>query len=164
MKTKTHTYRISVDGRKRIEWKERPKISQARVIVAGAKSSTCVTTSNFIPFCGQSRRQENVSVDTNRSIRFRRQRKRIGVDRAATGTSTYSFRKMSRDSRKLANNTFGESFFLQCQWLQYAIFTTTIFFVYLSELIGHLVSKTAQNVKYSPAKSKDTFKILLSKT
>ena len=84
MKTKTHTYRISVDGRKRIEWKERPKISQARGIVACAKSSTCVTTSNSIPFCGQSRWHENGSVDTNRSMRFRWQRKRTSVDRAAT--------------------------------------------------------------------------------
>ena len=112
IKTEMDTYRISVDGRRSIEWKGWPKISQARTFVACAKSSTYVTTSDSIPFCGQSRSHENVSVDTNRSMRFRWQRKCISVDTAATnkvGTSTYSFRKMSRDGRKLAWTILSEN-------------------------------------------------------
>ena len=117
IKTKTHTYHISVGGRKRIEWKWRPKISQARVLVACAKSSTYVTTSNSIPFYGQSRYHENGSVDANRSTRFQWQQKRFSADRAAinkAGTGTYSFRKMSRDARKLAWTILSDNLFQFC--------------------------------------------------
>ena len=135
-----------VDGRKRIEWKEWPKISQARLFVACAKSSTYVTKSNSIPFCGQSRSHENGSVDPNRSMRFRWQGKRISVDRAATNkVGTIIFAKCHELVVNCVNNTRGKSsLILQCRWLQYAILTTTIFFVYLSEFIVYLTQNSSK--------------------
>ena len=159
IKTEMHTYHISVDGRRRIAWKGWPKISQARTFVACAKSSTYVTTSDSIPFCGQSRSHENVSVDTNRSMRFRWQRKCISVDTAATnkvGTSTVvNWREQY--FRKIFINS-AMSMIAICDSHDYNI----ILYTYQNSL-GTL-SKTAQNVKHPLAKSKDTLKIVVSKT
>ena len=68
------------------KWKRWPKISQARVFVACAQSSTYVTTSNSIVFeqWGQSKTHQSGSVDENRIlIENSYFWKRISVDRAA---------------------------------------------------------------------------------
>ena len=72
----TWTLELSRRNKNALRSKRCPKISQGRVFVACAQSSTYVTTCNCI-VCGQMKKHQNGCVDASRSIRFRWQRKCI---------------------------------------------------------------------------------------
>ena len=88
IKTKTHTYRISVDGQKRMKVKTMTKNVAGECVCSMRIEFNLRQNAQFYRFltflCGQSKTHQNSSVDANWSMReCLWQRKRISVDRAS---------------------------------------------------------------------------------